>query len=825
MNKRHSCFAIFLSSILLIASTLRGADARELVVVDKGESPYVIAVAAKADADRIAEAALLLQETVAAATGVELPVVNEAAVASGTPAIYLGKSDAARRAGLPVDDIRGFAALNRTVGQDIFLIGEDGSGTALYGLTAQFRGELKSVTTFLEQQVGVRFLLPGAFGRQIPKRDRLTVSAALDVTASSPFAYITGRSGRDPAYDAANNYFGNRLVRSYGGHSYYDAVPTREYGKSHPQYFALIGGVRTPKDNHLCITNPEVQELMLKKMEEELDRGYEWVELAQTDGYRECECKACRAIHPDRGERLWIVHRKLAAEMQQRRPDGKVMIISYGPTVAPPVTFDRFPDNVVVQLCRYTKESFQAWEPFHVAKTVYIYNWMAVARIAPGYAVEQIRRFVANDVSGIYICGGLATGGAWGLDGPTYYAFGKAIGDPSLSARDLTHEYVTAAFGKAAVPMQAFFGSLHGRTAIFGLLDRQRGFSPDAGDWMCHFFSPKVLGDMTASLDRALPMAEDKQVKARLAQVEAEFKAIRNAAAVYHMYRTYRLAPTWETLGTLETAVRDYRDTLAWLKPEGKMRTIPGLRPPFSGRPRLPSGAPFSWNFDLLREKRVLPGVGMQRAEAQRVASIHLDGRLDEETWRRAPSQGLSEIGMGPLEDPSHFKLAYDEHNLYIAFEAEIPSGDTLDGLRPVGRDGSAWDQENVELMIDPFGTRQSYCHLMFNPVPESRYDRRFGYEKDPLHPLFDKFDPDWNGEWDYAAIIDPERNRWTAEVRIPFDALGAVPPAPGAMWTMNVGRTQRPGDGKNPILSLWSPNLESRSFHDRTTFGEITFR
>lgn len=62
----------------------------------------------------------------------------------------------------------------------------------------------------------------------------------------------------------------------------------------------MLGGIRQPKGNHLCISNPEVQELMLKEMERELDRGYEWVELAQTDGYQECECAECQAIHPDR---------------------------------------------------------------------------------------------------------------------------------------------------------------------------------------------------------------------------------------------------------------------------------------------------------------------------------------------------------------------------------------------------------------------------------------------------------------------------------------------------------------------------------------------
>jgi len=803
-----------------------GADARLTVAAD-GKSPYTIVVSDGAHAGRIGQASALLREVIDEVAGVKLPVVKESRFRGGAPAIYLGKTRAASRAGLPVDTVKGFACLNRVVGRDIFLVGADGSAADRDGLLAKYPGVTKAVTTFLEDQAGVRFLLPGKFGRHVPKLEALRVDADMDVTASPAFDYVTGRSAREPAYNAANNYFGNQVVHSYGGHSYYSAVPEKKFGKSNPDYFALIGGIRTPKGNHLCISNSRVQELMLLEMERQLDKGYRWVELAQTDGYQECDCAECRAIHPDRGERLWIVHRKLAEEMKKRRPDKKVMIISYGPTSAPPQSFESFPDNVVIQLCNYSEASFRAWAPFNVAKTVYIYNWLAPARIAPRYAVDQIRRFAANGVRGIYICGGLSNFGAWGLDGPSYYAFGKAIGDPSREARDLTEQYIRAAFGEAASPMRAFYRAMHKRSEVYALIDRQRGYSfaPDAGDFVCHFFSPKALGDMIAGLERALSIAEDEKVKARLALVEAEFKLLRARAVVYHMYRAYRLAPSWETLGLLEKSVRDYKETTAWLMPGGKVRTIAGLRPPYSGRPPLAGGAPFSWDFALLREKRVLPGVGMKRAEVRGAGDFRLDGRLDEAWWADAPFHELSEIGMGRLETPSRFKVAYDAEHFYVGFEAELPSADALDSIKAVGRDGQGWKQENLEIVVDPFGERRRYCHFMLNPAPDSIFDRRFGYEDDPLHPLYGKFDRDWNGEWDYATVIDRENRHWTAEVRIPFRTLGAEPPKPGAMWTLNVGRTQFfPGE-EHPRYSLWSPNLEARSFHDISTFGEITFK
>jgi len=111
-------------------------------------------------------------------------------------------------------------------------------------------------------------------------------------------------------------------------------------------------------------------------MEKQLDKGYQWVELGQTDGYQPCQCERCRALHPEPGERLWIVHRGLAEELKKRRPGKRVMMISYSATSKPPRTFKRFPDNVVMQMSSYTPDAFAQWAPYGVDKL-----WTAELRI------------------------------------------------------------------------------------------------------------------------------------------------------------------------------------------------------------------------------------------------------------------------------------------------------------------------------------------------------------------------------------------------------------------------------------------------------------
>lgn len=381
----------------------------EIRLVADGRSEYVIGMPDGPDVrDRVSQAAKILQQRLEEATGARLPILKEADVKPGAAAIWLGRTNAAQAARLPLDRIQCWTFVKRAVGRDLFLVGHD----AAAGVRDTYRcnrmwycpeeelgaercqhieylGTLKAVLSFLEEQVGVRFLLPGRLhGTYVSKLKHLVVRSDLDLLWRPTIQWTSGASSSDPIYNLANNYIGNQFVWCYGGHSYYDAVPVPKYGKEHPEYYALTrGGVRVatlvkkPEEvtsgrteplgfsyNDLCIANPEVQELMLKEMEKRLDAGYAWVELGQTDGYGFCSCERCKAIHPEFGERLWIVHRRLAEEIQRRRPGKRVMIIAYGPTQMPPKTFSSFPDNVVIEIARHTAVAFREWSKFEEQK-------------------------------------------------------------------------------------------------------------------------------------------------------------------------------------------------------------------------------------------------------------------------------------------------------------------------------------------------------------------------------------------------------------------------------------------------------------------------
>lgn len=645
--REPSIFIRVIIAISVSASTLFHVHAAgdDIAIVADGTSPYVIVVAEDVDESKITEAANLLQMLVAEATGVTLPIHKESKAPDDKPAIYLGRTKAAKDAGIDVDAVTGWSYHNKVVGDNVFLVGQDIDGEPGHGGFSGYGGSLKAVTAFLESQADVRFVLPGRMGIHVPKLEKLAIDAKMDVAWSPLFQFVIGRrvspwSGKrnyDP-YAIANNYFGRyagdtKVFKAFGSHSYPDFVPHEKYFETHPEYFHLRKGKRShhgPR-NLLCISNPEVHDIMLREMEKALDEGYQMVMLGQSDGYIQCSCPNCAAIHPVMSEKIWITHRYLAEEMKKRRPDKQIVMLSYVDAIKPPMTFDEFPDNVVILNNRYVPEYFEAWRRFDTPRVVYFPDWLSCwPRIAPRYAVNLIRLFLENNVIGIYLGGGLDSGvSPWGLNGCAYYAFGKAMGDPTLNADDLEREYVDASFGEAAKPMREFFKTMNRRLEVRELVDRRgtgipdrnrRGYPFDTlpGDFLCHFFAPKILNDMSAALKRAKALVKDEKAKARLELVEAEFVMLRDSATMQHLFRAYQAAPSLDLLNALEAQVAKRRELLEWFRPNGKPREPGGrrqLRSPFgSGAPikstifsEMPDSAPYNWDFEAIRASGELP--------------------------------------------------------------------------------------------------------------------------------------------------------------------------------------------------------------------------
>ncbi len=208
-------------------------------------------------------------------------------------------------------------------------------------------------------------------------------------------------------------------------------------------------------------------------------------------------------------------------------------------------------------------------------------------------------------------------------------------------------------------------------------------------------------------------------------------------------------------------------------------------------------------------------------------ADIHIDGKLDEEAWSTAmATTRLVNTMNGAVAEPeSTVKTLWDDDNLYVAFTVKD------DYLRSSfdTRDQHLWEQDTVEVMVDPDGDGRNYFELQVSPSGvtfETRYDTQ--RQPQPFGHV------DWNPDIEAAAeaegtINDEEADEgYTAELRIPWTAFvnGDAPgtkPELGATWRMNFFvMDARSGDAGVRAVA-WSPPRVG-DFHTLNRFGRVSF-
>lgn len=783
----------------------------------------------------IHESARYLQK-VLASQGKKLPVVVADRPVPGKKSIFIGFPDGKK--------YENFCGSIRFDKRDIYITGNDRHAKNKKGKTNSFRsyflGSVKALSRFMELYLNVRFVLPGPNGTAVLPGPLPQLPEKKVVKIAPPLVFATG-CWTDMFYEYANNCYGRGSIHCYGGHSWYSAVPVKKYAKSNPEYYAVLDGRRAPDVHYwsLCISNPAVQELVYKEVLKQLDDGAETVELAQTDGYRECECAKCKKLYnvDDPAERLWIFHTSLAKRLLKDRPGKKVMIIAYSPTFAPPKTFSEFPSNVMIELARYEEKDFQAWQKIKVPGgfVTYIYNWgyYQPGGLAPKFstklAAEQVKRFLKYNVKGVYRCG---FGEVYGLEGPVYYLYGKLFDDPGLNVEKTVDEYCIAAFGaKAAPAMNNFFKLID--EAVDNYVDEyhgeKRALSRRPETLLSAMWTPQRLKKMENQLliaEKAPKTAAEAQ---RLAITRFQFNYLKNLMQIQFAFQAYTLTPSKELLNII-LKLLDERAVI------GKHSFKGNKKLPFPGFPHvyhlgLPAGkfatngtlnatlaAPYTWNTKAIRSKNILPGVSVKKMTVRKISGKPgMD--FSAGVWKNIPWEDLAEIQLNPLKTKSRFKVAYDSKNLYTAIESDLPDSNTY---LPLGKDGKCWQFDCVEMVIDPWGSREKYFHFVTNPVANSLYESAVGLIEDPLHPLFRSMDPSWNGKWSYVS--KRKNNTWSLLFVIPFSSLGKKA-ASGDMWCFNICREAFEKGNTQPELSCWSPCFEAFTFHEKSTFGELYFQ
>lgn len=198
-----------------------------------------------------------------------------------------------------------------------------------------------------------------------------------------------------------------------------------------------------------------------------------------------------------------------------------------------------------------------------------------------------------------------------------------------------------------------------------------------------------------------------------------------------------------------------------------------------------------------------------------------IDGDLSDRAWAEAtPVTLVGSFDGRPTQTRTTARLLYDDHFLYVAFDAQDP--DVWGTL--LNRDDAIYNEEAVEVFLDANADGKTYNELEVSPN-NTQFDAYFPARRQGM-------DLSWDSQMRSAVKVQGTLNNpddvdqgWTVEVAIPFDRLAEVPhlpPQKGDKWRFNLYRLEhlqrRQVEGQ-----AFSPLFQG-DFHNLPRFGWLVF-
>ncbi len=387
-------------ALLTINSTCQSTP---LKLADNSAATAKIVISSQASgAEQLAakELAYFLEE----ATGGKFATVTDSQPASGSE-IVLGSTNR-----LSFEDIPSKLHPQKWEGFTIYR-----KGDSLFIMGKIPRATLYGVYDMLEIELGVRFLAPGV--NYVPKHPTLSVNLK-SRKYDPPMEYRSIWTNPDETWLVRNRFNsrgenwipmeetlgGVRWINQWFVHTFSWLVPPGEFEATHPEYFAMIDGKRQGMMDgvvtQLCLTNPDVYEIVLKRvktMVSEAQNTYSQakyskllVSVSENDNGNFCQCDECKRVNKEEGSptggTLIRFVNKIAKEIGKDYKNVEIETLAYGMMPAPPKTKPE--KNVVIRWARWihngypldSKRNASNWGLYNEIKgwhkvTDRIYHW------------------------------------------------------------------------------------------------------------------------------------------------------------------------------------------------------------------------------------------------------------------------------------------------------------------------------------------------------------------------------------------------------------------------------------------------------------------
>lgn len=819
---RSSTGAGSLLACVLFASAGWGqgaAPAAPRALVEQGATAYVIYRDAAAPRS-VKAGAEELQRVIRLSTGVELPIVD----APAAKMICLGDNAAARAAGLSAQEIpdEGFRLVTR--GANLYILGQDWPDTRKKWLGCDSLGTLYGTYDFLERVVGVRWLMPGEWGEDVPRHDAGLFLADLDI-ADRPTAAsrsIGDLPGGNPG-DRVGQWFRHNRVgssrRPEYGHSFNQHPPTAVL-LAHPEYMPLRqDGTREKpvgtramdqhgSDEHkLCLSNPGLvqafAESVIASIAAEPQR--QGASIGPSDGGMWCVCPDCLKYRltdltgpwGDFGGFRYSVtplvlnfYNEVGRIVGRTYPDHVVGGWVYSEYLFPPAVPTRVERNVHLQIGSTDDYGYKLYRPDRLARVQRLIT--AWAGMAPrlgwtDYSLWMRNPFGAPLPPGLPILKAIypafgqsldsiaAAGHPWGYGGAYNYLAAKLMWNNKADVDALYREYLDRAYGPAAGSVDQMYALVENALRKYIIAE------PRTDHEIWYDSAMKVYAPIYNELERlyvqALAQAATEPQRKRLEMFGENLVVFNWNMRHAGLITTRPESILYRSDEAFETFMAERKDSLA----------IRGDLSFYLQR---------NWQTALWCPERRTAAVAFLPAGA---AAPEIDGRVTDAAWTAAAraEEFRSNGGRrGPAKQQTVARMTCDAETLYVAFTCADSDPSKIRANCGIRNSGSLMADDHVALLIQPEG--KAVAKVMVNAkgivavTPETAQVRA-------------------------AAVVG--ENGWSVEMAIPFRELGLAAPAAGTTWRGNFVRHRR---GSGFEMSAWS-RVEER-LDDERAFGEWRF-
>lgn len=485
---------------LLGAALMLSSCSHTLTLADKGRSDYRIVVAA--DADSLTRlAAERFQAYFRQISQAELPIVS-GAEATQAEAIVFG-TDTSKLADL---------------GSDGFVIFTDGKRINIQGATS--RGTLNGMYTLLDDYLGCRKY--SATVEVIPQVEKVTVPDHIydRQVPVITFRDVHYRGTNDQGYidwhKLSHDSTGGKPDWGFWCHSFEQLMPPATYFKSHPEYYALVGGNRATTQP--CLSNPAVLEIMCDNLAKAMAAKPEakYWSVSSNDNFGYCQCPLCAEVDSIEGSPTGSVIR-FVNKVAERFPDKVISTLAYQYSrAAPKVTEPR--ENVNIMFCNIecnrsqpiatdsTSASFrrdmEAWAKLtdNILVWDYVIQFKNLVSPFPNFHTLQpnIQYFVDNHVVAMFEQGNREVGGEFA--DLRAYMISKLLWNPSANADSLMNDFLNGYYGPAGVHIKEYINLITQNLVQSGKQLSIFGAPTDGAD---SYLSPENLAIYEGCFERA----------------------------------------------------------------------------------------------------------------------------------------------------------------------------------------------------------------------------------------------------------------------------------------------------------------------------------